>query len=408
MAGNEDHSPMSMEEAIAASENSMEVQESTEQQASENQEQSESNETEAGTQQTSGETQEERSDEVSTDKEGQEEAEVATEEQDIIDIVSEEESSAQENTVETETQENSLNFSEILNGEFSDENDLASYIDELHSRLDEAESKEPKFANDYVKRMNDHVLAGNKASDFARVQGLDLENMSPVEKLTTHLKMNNPNLTDQQAKEYILNKYDLDDEDNGSDNTRAIIDSNAAHSEIKKIQADDTPAAKPGMSEDEWNEKLDQFNSERNEALMKEDEARMGEWEKPIENSVENLKKNGIVVDLGNGKGYRYAFDGDQKYVENLVTQVEEALFMSGTSVKESPDLAKQMIEIQYKADNFDKIVKAAMVKGSNSTNEKWFKEVHNPSPISRGDTAQQESTELPSAEEAMNNIWNQ
>ena len=409
--------PMSMEDAIVASGGSV-GPESSEQQATEETQTTEETASETQTQETSSETQEEGATEETTTEETTEETEAATTDEEIIDLETSEttEETTEETTSETSTETSPVKFGEILNGEFDSEEDLAGYLGQVHSEIDSLKKEneelkganEPEFANEAIKKANEYVKNGGKAADFFRVQGVDVENMSPADKLVTHLKMNNPDLSDQKAREYIQEKYNLQDGENGSENTQMIIDAKQASDEIKKLQADDTPGKGSGLSEEEWNKKLEETTKAEEEALLKEDEARMDAWEKPIEDSIKNLQEKGIVVNLGNGKGYKYKVDADDKYFQNLTNQVEEALFMSGTSIQENPELARQMVEMQFKADNFDKILKAAMVKGANSANEAWFKEVHNPSAVQRGDKPSTQGEELPTAEEAFAKVIGQ
>ena len=172
----------------------------------------------------------------------------------------------------------------------------------------------------------------------------------------------------------------------------ALIASNEAGLKIKAIQADDTPGQAPGMSEDEWNSKQSESQSAENEALMQQDEARMGEWKAPISKTIDNLKEEGVLIDLGDGTAFKYNFNADGKYLETLTNQAEEALFLAGSSVKESPELAKQMIESQFISDNLGSIVKSYGNKIANSKNEENFRESNNPSPIARGDKRASES----------------
>jgi len=125
----------------------------------------------------------------------------------------------------------------------------------------------------------------------------------------------------------------------------------------------------------------------------------------PVDDAVADLKKNGLVIPLGENKGFRYTFDGDEKYIENLTNRVDDALNNMGISVKDNPKMAKTMLEYQFKMDNFEKIVKAYGTKAANSKDEEWFKKIHNPSAIKKGDVQKQEDT-LPTAEEAMNAVF--
>jgi len=158
MPENEDAQPMSIEDAIEMSGGSVEKQESDEQQATEQTETTEETASETQTEETSSETQEDGKKEETETKEETEETEAKTESE-IIDLNSEETEETQEEEQEqTETQESPVDFGEILNGEFENEEDLGNYIDGLHAQIEELkEANEPEFANDAMKKANDYV-----------------------------------------------------------------------------------------------------------------------------------------------------------------------------------------------------------------------------------------------------------
>jgi len=403
MAG-EDHAAMSMEEAIEASGNSVATEQSTEQQEVT---------TEAVTEEiveageiidtTASETQAEITPEASTEEVITEETE--TSKAGIIDLPTEE-TITNEVTSESLTPQTSTDFSEMLNGEFESEEDLGNYLETVHSQIEELEkANEPKFANDYVKQLNDYVQGGGKAADFARVQGVNVDNMTTVEKLVTQTTWNNPNLSQAKAKEYILNKYDLEDGDNGDENAQAIIDSNEASKQIRDLQAEDLTADRRGISEEEWQGRQAEIQQGNEVASQQANETRMNDWSPVIDTALDSLKNDGIVIDLGDGKGFRYEFDADDTYLSELADKVDEALFTSGSSAGENPELAKNMIKLQYQSDNLAKIVKSYGNAIANSTNEKNFRESNNPSVIARGDAIPQQGDALPTAEEAMRKV---
>jgi hypothetical protein len=399
MEENEDTSPLSIQEAIQQNGTAV-AEESTEQQEETTENQETQNEaTDDSTNETTSEMQ--VGDETTETEEESGTEENVTSDSEIIDLNSPEEETQEEAT--DSNSQNSLNFGEILDGEFESENDIADYLDGLHSKIEELEKgNDPEFANDYVKKMNDYVLNGGDPANFARVQGVDVNSMSPVDKLTTQIAWNNPSLSQAKAREYVLDKYGLSEDENGSDNVQAVMDSNKAAAEIKELQAENLKVDRKGMSEEELIERQAQYQTETEEATHQQNEERMASWEESVDNAAESLVKDGIVIDLGNGKGFKYSFDADDKYVEDLVSKVEEALYLSGTNVQDSPKLAQEMMNLQYQADNFGKIVKAYGNKVANSTNEDWFKEVHNPSVIARGDKAPKATDALPTAGEAM------
>jgi len=409
MEGNEDHSAMSIHDAISVSSGEAESQESTEQQATEEVQASEVTETTAQTQETSSETQEEGEKQETETDETKEQDTVASEGSRIIDVIPEEEKSKDQSIDEkSETNQNSLNFGEILNGDFESEEDLSGYIDKQNSLIEELEkAQEPKFANEAVQKLNDYVNNGGTVADFMRVQGAKVDEMSPVEKLSTALVMEYK-ITEAQAREHIQETYDLADDEDGSNNTKAIIDSKKAGDAIRALQADDTPGKGSGLSEEEWNTKNSESQKQEQEAFNAEETKRMDKWESNVEKTVQTFKEKGVRIDIGGGKLFQYDFGNDAKEVETLVSQALEGLYQSGASAEEAPELAREMIEMKFITDNFDKILKAYGNQIANSKNEEWFKETHNPSVIARGDKMPQQSKELPSAEEAMNKIWSQ
>jgi len=409
MEGNEDHSAMSIHDAISASSGQVESQESTEQQATEEVQTSEVTETTAQTQETSSETQEEGEKQETETDETKEQETVASEGSRIIDVIPEETNKEEENSTENSELDNaSLNFGEILEGAFESEEDLGEYITFLQSKVEELEKvQQPEFANEAVQKLNEHVNNGGTVADFMRVQGANVDEMSPVEKLSTALVMQYK-ITEAQAREHIQETYDLADDEDGSNNTKVIIDSKKAGEAIKALQADDTPGKVSGLSEEEWNAKTTESQRQEQEAFNAEETVRMDAWESNVEKTVQAFKEKGLRIDIGGGKVFQYDFGNDAKEVESLVSQALEGLYQTGASAEEAPGLAREMIEMKFKSDNFDKILKAYGNQIANSKNEEWFKETHNPSVIARGDKMPQQSKELPSAEEAMNKLWSQ
>lgn len=409
MTGNDDHSPMSLEEAIMESEGTTgDVQnESAEQQTEEStteEVQETSNESNE-----SSETQEETQEKT---PEASEETETEVESESAFVDLSKEEAQNNDSVEHDEASEQAVNFNEILEGEFESFNDVEDYIRGANSKIEEleaqiAEGTKPKFANELIEKANEYVANGGKAVDFFKVQGVDVDSLSPVDKLVTQLQWGNNGLSEHAIREHIMETYDLDEGDDGSNNVKLVMDANKAGEEIKKLQADDTPGTPKGMSEEEWR----QASSEEQERLEQEqdqiNDERMGNWEKPIEDSLNSLMNNGVRIDLGDNKAFDYMFNADEAYLDKLGEQVEEALYMSGFSTEQNPELAAQMVRSQFINDNISKIVRSAINKATNSTNKSWFEETNNPSAISRGDNTPNETDALPSAEEALMNFIN-
>ena len=345
--------------------------------------------------------QQEESTEVTTDTvDLTEEANTSTEEEiSETEAATEEEASSEETTEEDSTDSDIVNlddnndteeisnveeessqtiqdhYSEMLGGEFEDEADLNQHLIEQQSIIDELEAKEPEFANDYVKKMNDHVNAGGSAAEFARVQGVNVDDMNAVDILTTELMWNTPGLSKSDATAYLENKFQNSlDEDGYLDPNNATlkVDANKAANIIKGIQAEDTLVPQSGMTEEEWNSKSESQKEESIAEAQEADEARMEEWMQPVEDEIDNLKSNGLILPLTNDKGFRYPIKMDEAYENELIAKVDKTLMSMGTSFKENPKAAKELINMHYKMDNFDKLVKAGAAKLANSGDEEW------------------------------------
>jgi hypothetical protein len=134
----------------------------------------------------------------------------------------------------------------------------------------------------------------------------------------------------------------------------------------------------------------------------------MEAWMQPVEDELDYLKDNGLIIPLTDDKGFRFPFTMDEAYENDLIGRVDQTLMSMGTSIKDNPKAARELMQLHFRNDNFDKIVKAAAEKGANSVNEEWFKKVHNPSVVNRGDEAPASADTLPTAYEAMNKIMGQ
>ena len=309
---------------------------------------------------------------------------------------------------EVSTQTTGNHYGEMLDGEFENEEDLSNHLFAQDERIEELEGRTPEFANDYVKQLNDHVLAGGSAADFVKVQGVNVEDMNTVETLVTELMWNNKGLSKDKALSYLEDKFpnSLDDDGNlDPENASLIIDANKAAKVIKEIQAEDKLVPQTGMSEEEWNSKSESQKEERTTQAQEADNARMEEWMQPVEDELGSLKANGLVLSIGEGEGLKYPVKMDDSYADELIGKVDQALMRSGTSIKDSPKAAKELVELFYIQDNLPKILKAAVLEGSNSVNKEWLKKVNNPSVISRGDEVPTSANTAKSPEEQFRNF---
>jgi hypothetical protein len=406
---NEDAASMSIFDAAQESGTLVEESQISEQQDESTEESTGVEASEESTEQTEGETPE--AGETTEDESTEESTEEESSDSDIVDLNNDDTQASTEEESSESTEPTGTNFGEILGGQFEDEEDLTNHLIEQDQRIEELEKaqKTPEFANDYVKRMNEHVLAGGSAQQFAKVQGIDVDNMGTVDLLATELMWNNPELSRKDAEAYLERKFpdSLDEDGNLDPNDVTLkVDATKAAKAIKEIQAEDTLIPQGGMTEEEWNEKQEAKLQEDHKAYEEETAKRMEAWMQPVEDEMANLEKNGVVIPLTDDKGFKFAFDGDEAYKNQLIERVDRTLMDMGTSYKENPKAAKQLMEMFFKNDRFNEIVKAASIKGANSANEEWFKKVHNPSVLQKGDQPTGSGNAVPTGEEALKKIW--
>jgi len=306
-------------------------------------------------------------------------------------------------------------FKEILSGEFEDEEDLQSYVEDLESDREELEKlresgQKPKFANDLVEKLNDYVENGGKAENFMRVQGVNVDNMNAVDRLTTEIMWNNPDFSKEDAIRYLERKFpdSLDDEGELDPNDPVLrADGNKAATEIKKIQAEDiTPERKgDGKTQEEWEKEYLDNNQKETEIHEEEEEERMLEWFPNVDKAIEKVQDEGILIPIGEtGKGFRFKVEADDDYLGQIKDRVENSLKDIGLSVKDNPKMADSLLKSSIILDKLPEIVKSFGTKVENFKDEEWFQKMNNPSAIKRGDVVSKE-TKLPTASEGLEGI---
>lgn len=312
----------------------------------------------------------------------------------IVDLSNTEEQPTTEAQTET-NDEAPININEMFGEGFNTIEDVKAeieYAKDLEARIDELEEQEPSYANDFIKQMNDFALKGGDPVAFAKIQGMNVDELSPKEALKLDLQQQY-GLSDSEADLRINNQYtteDWDSEEDGID-PKSIdlkMDAKAAKDRLKANQADNTLIEqKPtGISEEEWQERQNESFAQAKEA----DDMRMWDekngWAPEVDKAVDSLKSDGITVDLGNGKGFKYVYDKDEAYTKDLVGQVDQALYDSGTSRDESPELAKDILENIFWLDNKAEILKTFGDEVRSMKDDEYHKAYNNPSAIKRGD----------------------
>jgi hypothetical protein len=332
----------------------------------------------------------------------------------IIDLSTNEEASSQE-TTETTATNDPINFSEMFGEGYESVEDVKDHLEyayELETKLEELENKQPEFANDFIKQMNEYALKGGDPIYFAKIQGMNVDELSAEEAIKLDLQQQY-GLTEEEAKAHLNSKYTTPDfyGEDGEIDPKSInlkIDAKVAKERLKANQADNTLIEqKPiGMTEEEWTSK----QQESFEETQRYDEVRMWDekngWAPEVDRVINDLKDKGITIDLGNGKAFNYVFNQDESYTENLISQVDQTLYDSGLSREENPQLAKEITENIYWLENKENILKTFGNEIRSMKDEEYFRLNNNPSAIQKGDPVDRSNNTL-SAEEQMTKLWN-
>lgn len=331
----------------------------------------------------------------------------------FIDMNSEEEQSSEEVTSES-SNEAQFDVSEMFGQDFETIDDVVAYKADLESYIDELEGKTPEFANEFVQKMNEYVLNGGDPAYFAKVNSVNIEDLSPMDALKLDLQWQH-NISDAEAQAFINKKYANDDydEDDGEINPSAVqlkIDATNAKKNLKERQADNTLVEQQpsGLSEEEWSAKQQESFDEQKAA----DDFRMWDeregWAPEVDKAMDSLKNNGLMIDLGNGKAFSYTYGKDDTYSESLITKVDQALYDSGTSRSDNPELAKSIAENIFFLENRAEILKSFGDEIRSMKDEEYHRAMNNPSSVKRGDPISKGERTAVTAEETMTKLWNQ
>jgi hypothetical protein len=386
-----------------------------------NEESTSSESTEATTENTSSETQgadssTEESTEENSENEDSSQGGQSETQSNFVELSNDVEESTSE-TTESPSSETAININEMFGEGFESVEDVKSQLElvsDLETQLEETENRDPEFANDFVKGMNDWVKNGGDPIYYAKIQGMNVDDLSPEEAIKLDLQQKY-SLTEAEAQAHIDSTYkteDFDDEDGTRIDPKSIsmkVDAAEARGRLKKNQVDNTLVEqKPnGMSEEDWNAQLDEIAAEQQEV----DNIRMWDektgWAPEVSNVVDEIKEKGLTLDLGNGMGWNYAYTQDEKYTEDLISQVDQSLYDSGLSREDNPKLAREIAENIYWLDNKADILKKYGEEIRSMKDEEYHKLNNNPSAIQKGDPIPSERS-TPSVEKQVEKLWEQ
>lgn len=97
-------------------------------------------------------------------------------------------------------------FSKKTNGKFKSVEEVLNLTEQFESKLKELESK-PKFANEYVEKLNDYLANGGDVDTFVKFQKLEIDQMDDLSVALEYYRTVE-GITDQEELEsFIFDKY---------------------------------------------------------------------------------------------------------------------------------------------------------------------------------------------------------
>lgn len=382
-------------------------------------EQTTESKTETGSEeQTQSETQ--SAEETTTEEAAATEAETNHNKTGIIDLNSEE-ASTEETSTENQTttsETNQISVNEMFGEGYESVDEVKEQLELvplLEERLEELEGATPEYANDFVKKMDEFARNGGDPVKFATFNGLDVDNLSAADAIKKNLEWEH-NMTPGEAQTYMDSKYkteDFDDEDGTKTDPKSVymkVEATSAKDNLRKMQADNTlveqAAAVEGLSEEQWLEKQQEAQVE----MGKQDEVRMEDektgWFSEVSKVVSDIQEKGVTINLGNGKGFNFAYDKEADYTDNFIKEIDQALYDSGESRQSNPALAKDIAELVFLRDNKDAMFKSYGDEIRSMKDDEYHTLMHNPSAIPKGTPPTTQNNKVPSTEEQMEGIW--
>jgi hypothetical protein len=255
----------------------------------------------------------------------------------------------------TEEIQNKLKELDELSGKYSAAELKAK---ELETNLSQA----PKFANDYIKGLNDYVSKGGDPKVYERVAGIDVDKLNEKDALVLKYRFEH-GLSKEEAEFKVARKYKLSDQLDADDPDvkDARIDLRLDGKEAKKYLAQyKSEQMIPQSVREQQN-----FETQR--------QARVDSWKPQTAPFIESLKKIEIPFDEKNS----VTFEVPQETINEVTETMQQVIDAVG--INPDQEGLQQMKEILLSKIFFrnqkeiNRTIKAAVDK-------QWAKDTHHPS----------------------------
>ena len=301
------------------------------------------------------------------------EGDVPTDE--VPEVVSEETDASESNELSADEY-----IDEMSNGMFKSEQEfkdsgileLADEYDQLvdkYNQLVDQSEKQPEFASDYVKGLNDFILKGGDPKVYSEVVSVDYSQKSEFDVMKMSLKAND-GLTDEEATDYLNNKYKLDEDlyDAAEMKLGAIELKRDSRSERENLVNLQKEAMTPRAG-------TENQTGPTNEELTYADEQRIDKWDGVVTDKVNS------VSDLKYDFGLEYAISEEQK--DEIDDKVFDIVSSSGLEfTSENIENVKTMAMNLFIQENHQQMMKASYDFGISQAQEQKIKSDHNPSAV--------------------------
>ena len=265
--------------------------------------------------------------------------------------------------------------------EFEDANafETLQNVPELTRQIEEITDSKVEFASDFLKDLNDYVGKGGQNIElYTALQEMKVDEMEPIEAMTTKLLLTEKGITAEEAQDYIKRKYHQYDSESEK------YDEDSAKQGLIDMRIE---AGRDRVALREMQHEIKTPDAEKQRVQAETAElTRIQNWDQPVSSIVSEFK--GITLEL-NDKGATLEFgipEGtDTKILEDSL--LESLSFADMTHSVEDAKVARQILENQFIVANYKSMVKAAAEKARSLNDEEWIKKTNNPSGLNNGDT---------------------
>jgi hypothetical protein len=293
----------------------------------------------------------------------------------------------------SETKSESDDFNTLLRekseGKFENYEDLVKSFEESQSKQDT-----DVFANETIAKLNQYIIDGGNINDFGKTQ-VNYSEMSDLDILKAGMKLNDPDLTDNDVDFLVNKEYRLDEEEYDEDTVR-----------ISKLKLR-KDAKEYRVKLEDWKKKYEipvKSNTQKLEeqkAVQEESLKEKQRWENLVSDSASKFESIDFNI---NDKGEKFTFALSDEDRTTLKTNNSDlSKFWSRFMNEDGTENMEKLNKTMFLVDNFDKVVRAIANQYKSSGKDDVLKDIKNPD--YNANSSNQESG-LKSLQQQMYDAW--